>query len=174
MRWVLLLIPCLVMLCAQKVEKAEPLKVESVFGNGDFIPKKYTCDGQDISPPLRLANLDKNAKSIVIIVEDPDAPLGTFTHWIIYNIPPTEEIPEGIPHGKVIDKPFKARQAKNDFGFYGYGGPCPPSGVHRYYFKVYVLDITLEDREYTKDELMKAIEGHVIQYGELIGKYGRS
>ncbi len=171
MRWLLILIPILILGCA-KVEKPS-LKVESVFENGGFIPKRYTCDGEDVSPPLTFKNLSENARSIAIVVEDPDAPMGTFTHWIIYNIPPTDKIPEGIPKGKVIEKPFKAMQGRNDFGFYGYGGPCPPSGTHRYYFKVYVLDEMLEWREYSKDELMNEIQKHTIQYGEIMGRYSR-
>ncbi len=165
MRWALLLLAVLMMGCVQKVE------VHSVFENGGVIPKKYTCDGENVNPPLRLENLDAKAKSIVIIVEDLDAPNGVFTHWIIYNVPPTNEIPEGVPRGKIIEKPFKAMQGKNDFGFYGYGGPCPPYGVHRYVFKVYVLDKMLEWREYSKEELLKAMKGHVIQYGEITGRY---
>ena len=169
----IILLSTLILGCAERVEKPK-LSVESVFEDGGFIPKKYTCDGENVNPPLKFKNLAKNAKSIVVIVEDPDAPAGTFTHWIIYNIPPIEEIPEGIPKSNVIESPFKAMQGKNDFGFYGYGGPCPPYGVHRYYFKVYVLDTTLEWKEYSKDDLLKAIEGHVIQYGEIMGKYSRS
>ncbi len=173
MRWITaLILAFLIFGCAQK--GVEKLEVKSVFENGGFIPKKYTCDGDNINPPLILKNLDPKAKSIVVIVEDPDAPMGTFTHWIIYNIPPVSEIPEGIPRGKLIEKPFKAMQGKNDFGYYGYGGPCPPSGIHRYYFKVYVLDTVLDWKEYSKDELLKAIESHVIQYGEIMGKYSRS
>ncbi len=166
---------CILFLCCiqKEVVEVEKIEVKSVFEEGGTIPKKYTCDGEDISPPLEFVGISKDAKSIAIIVEDPDAPIGVFTHWIIYNIPPVDKIPEGIPKGKKIDKPFSARQARNDFGFYGYGGPCPPSGVHRYYFKVYVLDTVLEDREYTKDELLKTIEGHIIQYGEIMGRYGR-
>ncbi len=157
---------------APKLEKN--LEVKSVFKNGELIPKKYTCDGEDISPPLELVNLSPKAKSIAIIMEDPDAPMGTFTHWIIWDIPPTHKIPEGIPRGKEITKPFKAYQGRNDFGYYGYGGPCPPKGKpHRYVFKVYVLDTVLNLKDATKEQLLKAMRGHIIQYGELVGLYGR-
>jgi len=158
----------------EKAMKVGKIEIKSVFKNNEKIPEKYTCDGEDISPPLELVNLSENAKSIAIIVDDPDAPFGTFNHWIIWNIPPTNKIPEGIPEGKEIHTPFKAFQGKNDFGKYKYGGPCPPPGKpHRYFFKVYVLDTTLELKEGTKEELLKAMEGHVIQYGELIGLYGK-
>lgn len=170
---IVLILVLLLMGCAQKVEVKKELVVKSVFENGDFIPKKYTCLGENVNPPLFLENLSPKAKSLVVIVEDPDAPK-TFTHWIIYNVPPVSEIPEGIPKGKFIEKPFKAIQGRNDFGFYGYGGPCPPSGTHRYYFKVYVLDTTLEWREYGKEELIDAIKGHTMQYGELMGKFSKS
>jgi len=173
---IVLFLAVLLLGCAQKeVSKLEKnLEVRSVFKNGEFIPKKYTCDGEDISPPLELVNLSPNAKSIAIIMEDPDAPMGTFTHWIIWNIPPTNKIPEGIPRGKEISEPFKAYQGRNDFGNYGYGGPCPPKGKpHRYIFKVYVLDTMLDLKDATKEQLLKAMEGHIIQYGELVGLYGR-
>ena len=173
---ILLSLVVLLMGCAEKevVKVEKNLEVRSVFKNGEFIPKKYTCDGEDVSPPLELVNLSPKAKSIAIIVEDPDAPMGTFTHWIIWNIPPMNDIPEGIPKGKEISEPFKAYQGRNDFGEFGYGGPCPPKGKpHRYLFKVYVLDTTLDLKDATKDELLKAMEGHVIQYGELVGLYGR-
>ncbi len=152
----------------------EKLEVKSVFKEGEYIPKKYTCDGEDISPPLELVNLSSNAKSIAIIMDDPDAPIGTFTHWIIWDIRPINKIPERIPKGKEISEPFKAYQGRNDFGDFGYGGPCPPKGKpHRYFFKVYVLDTVLDLRDATKEQLLKAIDGHVIQYGELVGLYGR-
>ena len=174
---IVLFLAVLLLGCAQKEEVVrleKNLEVRSVFENGEYIPKKYTCDGEDISPPLELVNLSPNAKSIAIIMDDPDAPLGTFTHWIIWNIPPTNKIPEGIPKGKEISEPFKAYQGRNDFGDYGYGGPCPPRGKpHRYFFRVYVLDTVLDLKDATKDQLLKAIEGHVIQYGELMGLYGR-
>ncbi|HDH44978.1 MAG TPA: YbhB/YbcL family Raf kinase inhibitor-like protein [Thermococcus sp.] len=152
------------------------LKVSSVFGENEFIPSKYTCEGIDVSPPLRLEGLSDKAVSIAIIVDDPDAPIGTFTHWVAWNIPPTEEIPEDIPKEKVVETPIKVIQGRNDFGRIGYNGPCPPRGhgVHHYHFKVYVLDTTLDLKPgASKRELEKAMEGHVIQFGELVGLYER-
>ncbi len=164
--------------CAGKgVDEKKPgeIQVKSVFGDGERIPTKYTCDGEDVSPPLTIEGLASNAKSIAIIVDDPDAPMGVFTHWVIWNIPPVSRIPEGIPKKAVINEPIKAVQGINDFGEIGYGGPCPPPGKpHTYRFKVYVLDTTLDLKPgATKEELEKAMEGHVIQYGELRGVYGR-
>ncbi len=173
MRKIVLLVLILTVLlfgCVKK-ENIAKLEIKSVFPNNGEIPKKYTCDGENISPPLEFGNVSKNAKSIAIVVEDLDA--RKFTHWIIYNIPPTNKIPENIPKGREIERPFKAMQGKNDFGYYGYGGPCPPSGVHRYVFQVFVLDKMLENREYSKKDLLKAMEGHIIQKGVLIGKYHR-
>ncbi len=174
MRRIALFLAVLLLGCAQnappKFEKN--LEVKSVFENGSYIPKKFTLDGENLSPPLELVNLSPKAKSIAVIMEDPDAPKGTFVHWIIWNIPPVKEIPEGIPKGKVITRPFKAYQGKNDFGDYGYDGPYPPKGeTHRYVFKVYVLDTELNLKDANKEELLKAMEGHVIQYGELVGLY---
>jgi len=156
-------------------EPLPSITVESVFSEGEWIPEKYTCDGQDISPPIELGGISANAKTIAIIMDDPDAPMGVFTHWLIWNIPASEtvSIPEGIPKTE-LNEPFNASQGKNDFGKIGYNGPCPPAGEHRYFFKIYVLDtkINLEAGK-TKTELLKAMEGHVIQYGELYGVYGR-
>ncbi|NJE26371.1 YbhB/YbcL family Raf kinase inhibitor-like protein [Thermococcus sp. MV5] len=152
------------------------LKVSSVFGENELIPSKYTCEGIDVSPPLHLEGLSDKAVSIAIIVDDPDAPIGTFTHWVAWNIPPVAEIPEGVPKERVVESPIKAFQGKNDFGRIGYNGPCPPRGhgVHHYHFKIYVLDTTLDLKPgATKKELEKAIQGHVIQFGELVGLYER-
>ena len=152
------------------------VKVSSVFGNGEFIPSKYTCEGQDISPPLKLEGISGNARSIAIIVDDPDAPIGTFVHWVAWNIPPVGEIPEGIPKSGNISSPLKMVQGRNDFGRIGYNGPCPPRGhgVHHYHFKVYVLDTELNLRPgASKRDLERAMEGHIIQKGELIGLYER-
>jgi len=152
------------------------LKVESVFSNGGKIPSKYTCDGADVSPPLQINGISGEAKTIALIVDDPDAPAGVFTHWVIWNIPAEKivSIPENLPKSPEIDEPVIALQGKNNFGKIGYNGPCPPSGEHRYFFKVYVLDTELNlNPGITKDELLKAIEGHVIQYAELYGVYSR-
>lgn len=158
--------------CTQKEESFEKLSVKSVFENGGEIPVKYTCDGADISPPLFIEGLRSDVKSLVIICEDPDAPV-TFTHWIAWNVEPASEIPENIPKVEEVSQP-RMVQGKNDFGKIGYNGPCPPSGKHRYFFKVYALDTVLDfTKKFTKNELLKAIEGHILQYGEIYGVYGR-
>ncbi len=176
MKRLLVVIAAALMLCSgMRSDMSVPtVKVSSVFEDGGFIPAKYTCDGEDVNPPLRMSNLSENAKSLAIVVEDPDAPGGVFTHWIAWNIPPVGEIPEGIPKEAKLSEPLKIVQGKNDFGRIGYNGPCPPGGVHHYYFKVYVLDTELKLKPgATKEELLKAMKGHVIQYGELVGLYSR-
>jgi Raf kinase inhibitor-like YbhB/YbcL family protein len=152
------------------------LEVGSVFHNGEYIPKKFTCDGEDVNPPIYIGNLSEKAKSLVIIVDDPDAPIGTFTHWIAWNIPPVGEIPEAIPKREKVSEPIPIVQGRNDFGKIGYGGPCPPRGhgVHHYHFKVYALDTELDLKPgATRKELEKAMEGHIIQWGEIMGLYER-
>ncbi len=164
---VLLIFLIIFSMCEKKEEAVETIKVESpAFKNMERIPAKYTCDGEDLSPPLRIYGISDRAKSIAIIVDDPDAPLGTFVHWVVWNIEPMEEIPENYE---------SEYQGRNDFGNIGYNGPCPPKGEkHRYFFKVYVLDKKIElSKGATKKELLRAIEGHVIQKGELIGVYSR-
>jgi len=173
--WYLLVIAMLLMFCisqppSQTYEKT--LEVKSVFKNGERIPVKYTCEGENISPPLKILNVKSGVKSFVIICEDPDAPSGTFVHWIAWNITSTK-IPEGIPKLKKVDEPIRMNQGRNDFNKIGYDGPCPPPGKpHRYYFKVYALDTFLKGN-YNKYNILEAIKGHVIQYGELYGLYGR-
>ena len=150
------------------------LKVESqAFKNGGMIPTKYTCDGEDVSPPISWSNGPECTKSYALIADDPDAPMGTWVHWVIYNIPPDiTRLDENVP--KVEELPNGAVQGVNDFRRYGYGGPCPPGGTHRYYFKVYALDTELKDGPgLTKKKLLKRIEGHIIGYGELMGRYSR-
>ncbi len=156
------------------MDEKKTLEVGSVFHNGGYIPEKFTCDGEDINPPIFVGNIGKEVKSLAIIVDDPDAPAGTFTHWIAWNIPPRGEIPEAIPKEGIVESPLKIVQGVNDFGKVGYGGPCPPRGVHHYHFKVYALDTTLDLRPgATRKELERAMEGHVIQWGELVGLYER-
>ncbi len=176
MKRLLVVIAAALMFCSgMRSEMSVPtVNVSSVFEDGGFIPAKYTCDGEDVNPPLRMSNLSENAKSLAIVVEDPDAPGGVFAHWIAWNIPPVGEIPEGIPKEAKLSEPLKIVQGKNDFGRIGYNGPCPPGGVHHYHFKVYVLDTELKlEPGATKGELLKAMKGHVIQYGELVGLYSR-
>ncbi len=143
------------------------MKIESsAFNPGDYIPKKYTCQGEDISPPLKIYQVPKEAKSLVLIMEDPDAPRGTFLHWMVWNIPPDiGEISEG---GEIPG----AVEGINDFGSKGYGGPCPPFGEHRYFFKVYALSEIL-DLPYStsKEELFNYIRGKVLDTAELMGRF---
>jgi Raf kinase inhibitor-like YbhB/YbcL family protein len=139
-----------------------------VFDNNDSIPRKYTCDGEDISPPLQLLNVLDNTASLTLIVDDPDAPHKTWVHWLLWNISPSiVRLEEG-------SEPKDAVQGENDFGKESYGGPCPPSGIHRYFFKLYALDKVLElGSGSTKSELLAVMEGHKLAYAELIGRYSR-
>lgn len=139
----------------------------SAFQEGGNIPSKFSCDGGNTNPPLQISGVPSGAKSLALVVDDPDAPGGVFTHWIIWNIPAqTTTIPEGSA--------AKATQGTNDFGKSGYGGPCPPSGVHRYAFKVFALDRQLVLSGGAKRAQLDAvIKGHVIAQGELTGRYSR-
>ena len=139
----------------------------SAFQEGGNIPSKFTCDGSDTSPPLQITGVPSEAKTLVLIADDPDAPSGLFTHWLVWNIPPqTNSIAEGGA--------AKGVQGTNDFGKSGYGGPCPPSGAHHYAFKVFALDRELDLRSGAKrSQLDAAMKGHVIAQGELIGRYAR-
>ncbi|HEC88492.1 MAG TPA: YbhB/YbcL family Raf kinase inhibitor-like protein [Thermoplasmata archaeon] len=144
------------------------------FREGDVIPVKYTCDGEDMSPPLKWRDVPSNAKSIAIICEDPDAPLIKWIHWIIYNIPPEiGELNENIPKKEEIEGGI--RQGKNSWNKFGYGGPCPPGKKpHRYYFRMYALDIKINVQQpLKKRNLLKLMEGHIIEEAELMGKYSR-
>jgi Raf kinase inhibitor-like YbhB/YbcL family protein len=143
------------------------------FNDGDTIPKKHTCDGEDISPQLEWELVPENAKSIVIISDDPDAPMGTWVHWVYYDIPANiNGLPENIP--PVESPEIGGKQGTNDFGKTGYGGPCPPGGTHRYYFKVYALDAILNlSPGAEKAQLLEAMEGHIIDQVQLMGKYNR-
>ena len=145
----------------------------SAFQEGGMIPAKYTCDGNDVSPPLKWAGVPEGAKSIALITDDPDAPVGTWVHWVLWNMPPaTRELAEGVPAKAQL--PDGSRQGISDFGRPGYGGPSPPSGTHRYYFKVYALDAMLDLPNSTrKADLLKAMKGHVLAEGQLMGKYSR-
>jgi Raf kinase inhibitor-like YbhB/YbcL family protein len=140
------------------------LNVRSVaFSQGGHIPKKYTCEGEDVNPPLEISNLPVETKTVALIVEDPDAPHGTFDHWIAWNIQPNESIAENSLPGI---------NGTNGFGKTGYGGPCPPSGSHRYFFKVYALDIQLDLLAGSnKKALQQAMKGHILAKGELMAHY---
>lgn len=145
----------------------------SAFENEGMIPAKYTCDGADISPPLQWEEIPEGAESIALICDDPDAPMGTFVHWVVFNLPAdTEQLDENVPSEKTL--PNGARQGTSDFGKIGYGGPCPPSGTHRYFFKMYALDAQVDlEAGASKSDLLKAMEGHIVAQGQLIGKYKR-
>lgn len=137
-----------------------------VFADGEKIPAKYTCEGENVNPPLAFSGVPAGAKSLALIVDDPDAPVGTWVHWVLWNIPPvTAEIGENsVPAGAV--------QGLNDWRQNRWGGPCPPSGVHRYFFKVYALDTAFELLESTaKAGLERAMAGHVLARGEFHGTY---
>jgi Raf kinase inhibitor-like YbhB/YbcL family protein len=145
----------------------------SAFQQEGMIPSKYTCDGADVSPPLQWDEIPEDTKSIALINDDPDAPMGTWVHWALYNLPAdTKELAENIPPEETL--PNGAKQGITDFGRIGYGGPCPPSGTHRYFFKIYALDSQLElESGANKNQLLKAMEGHILAQGELMGKYKR-
>lgn len=145
----------------------------TAFEEGGMIPPKYTCDGQDISPPLTWTSVADGTKSLALICDDPDAPGGTWVHWVIFNIPSdTKDLAESLPREKEL--PNGARQGTNDFRKIGYGGPCPPGGTHRYNFKIYSLDTDLAlEAGATKAQLLQAMKGHVLGEGQLMGRYKR-
>jgi Raf kinase inhibitor-like YbhB/YbcL family protein len=144
------------------------------FTEGSDIPRHLTCDGEDVSPELRWDGTPANTKSFSLVTEDPDAPVGTFIHWVIYNLPEnTKELSENLPKQKEL--PNGARQGRNGFGNFGYGGPCPPRGpAHRYFFRLYALDRKLDLAPgASRGELDKAMKGHVLAQAELMGRYKR-
>lgn len=144
----------------------QSMKISSTaFAEGELIPVIYTCKGKDINPPIQIADIPPGAKSLAFIMEDPDAPMGTWVHWVMWNIPSsTVRISENsVPSGAV--------QGKNSWGKNEYGGPCPPSGVHRYFFKVYALNTMLSlPASSGKKDLEKAMKGHIIGEGQLMGR----
>lgn len=142
------------------------MKLSSTFADNTSLPVRFTCDGANISPPLTFSGVPKNAKSIALVMDDPDAPMGTWDHWIVWNLPVTAKIEEGkepdAPHGR------------NSFGKLHYGSPCPPSGTHRYIFKAYALDSVLALAPgSTKHLLETAMKGHVLAEAKLVGLYKR-
>jgi Raf kinase inhibitor-like YbhB/YbcL family protein len=162
---ILLLVFALVTLGNEnKTEGGSSMKISSPeFTNNGFIPKKFTCQGEDINPTLIIEDIPKEAKSLALIVDDPDAPMGTWIHWVVFDIPIVSRIEENSIPGK---------QGINDFGKKDYGGPCPPSGIHRYFFKIYVLDKILNLSEgISKRELEKAMQGCILDKAELVGLY---
>lgn len=146
------------------------LKINSsAFSDGEFIPARYTADGLDVNPPLQISGVPEGAKSLVLIMDDPDAPVGVWDHWVVFNIPPsvTEISENSTPAGAVV--------GKNSWGRTNYGGPAPPSGVHRYFFKLYALDSMLPlPVGATKAQVESAMKGHILAEAQLMGKYSRS
>ena len=145
-----------------------------VFIEGNPIPRKYTCDAEDASPPLAWSGVPAGAKSLALIVDDPDAPVGTWVHWVFYNLPPTlTELKEAIAKTPTVEG--LGVQGNNDFRKTGYGGPCPPRGKpHRYFFKLYALDTSLSlQPSASKADLEKAMRGHILAQGQFIGTYSR-
>ncbi|MGB9736498.1 MAG: YbhB/YbcL family Raf kinase inhibitor-like protein [bacterium] len=138
------------------------------FNQGGFIPSLYTCDGKNVNPQLIIHNVPGKTKSLVLIVEDPDAPAGLWIHWLMWNIDPDVRVikENSVPSGAI--------QGMNDFKNYGYGGPCPPWGTHRYFFKLFALDTKLSmSSKASKDDIEKAMKSHVIAKTELMGLYRR-
>ncbi|MGH8243859.1 MAG: YbhB/YbcL family Raf kinase inhibitor-like protein [Steroidobacteraceae bacterium] len=149
-----------------------------VFKHNGPIPKNYTCQGKDVSPALAWDGLPDGTKSIVLIVDDPDAPdpaapKRVWVHWVLYDIPPSAKgLPEAVNTSAL---PAGTRQGRNDWDRTGYGGPCPPIGRHRYFHKLYALDVVLPDlKQPTKAQLLEAMEGHVLESVELVGTYQKS
>ena len=146
----------------------------SAFQEGAIIPNTHTCSGQDVSPPLQWIAPPKDTQSFTLIMDDPDAPIGTWVHWVMFNIPGhTSSLPEGVPPKKSL--PTGELQGINDFKRIGYGGPCPPQGIpHRYYFKLYALDSPLKLQPgVTKAEVLAACQNHILAETHLMGRFGR-
>jgi Raf kinase inhibitor-like YbhB/YbcL family protein len=137
-----------------------------VFKANSFIPAKYSCEGDSINPPIEIKNIPAKTKTLALVMDDPDAPTGTFDHWVMWNIAPQKMIAENTAPGI---------QGKNSKGRNAYTGPCPPSGTHHYHFKIYALDISLDlSKDAGKLQLENAMKGHIIAQGELIGLYKKS
>jgi hypothetical protein len=145
----------------------------TAFKNGTPIPAQYTCDGPNISPPLQWSGVPDKTQALALLVDDPDAPKGNWVHWILFNIPPrATALPENIRKTRTI--PNGARQGINDFRETGYGGPCPPGGTHRYFFRLFALDVELQLEPGTKrSELERNMTGHVLAEAQLMGTYHR-
>ena len=163
--------------CSQRASESTPLALELTspdFASGGTVPKALTCDGSDSSPALQWKAPPSGTQTLVMIADDPDAPVGTWVHWVAYNIPSTlRTLPQNFP--KTEQLPDGTRQGKNDFDKIGYGGPCPPAGKpHRYFFKLYAIDTKLDLKPgATKKEVEHAIQGHILARGEYVGRYSR-
>jgi len=188
--WVIPILVSLVILCAacgpSRTEQAEHIATSAEggeamafdlrstgFSHGEMMPSRYTCDGDDISPALEWDDPPAGTQSLALIMDDPDAPLGTWVHWVLYNIPAeARSLGEAVPADAELSD--GSRHGRNSWGRLGYGGPCPPSGTHRYVFRLYALDTTLDlDAGADKQELLRSMEGHILAKGELIGRYQR-
>ncbi|MFO7688023.1 MAG: YbhB/YbcL family Raf kinase inhibitor-like protein [Desulfobacterales bacterium] len=147
--------------------------ISQAFSEGTMIPTRYTCDGEDVSPPLSWTDLPPETGSFALICEDPDAPVGTWDHWVLFNIPASATgLPEAVPATATLDD--GSVHGNNSWGRLGYGGPCPPGGTHRYIFSLFALDIKLDLKSgATKSGLLKAMEGHILAQTRLMGKYRR-
>ena len=173
--YMLVVVSLLTMLsCTQGGGAVKKLQISLDFKR---FPKQYTCDGMDISPKITIRGIPENTKSLAIIMDDPDAPVGTWVHWVAWNITPVSTIPENIPKTRIVEKDgIRMQQGINDFRKVGYGGPCPPKGhgEHHYHIKVYALDTTLNlSGNVTKKVLEQAMKGHIIASGEAIATYSR-
>jgi hypothetical protein len=149
--------------------------VSTAFSEGESIPVQYTCDGDNVSPPLRWGGIPKDSHSLALVCEDPDAPSGVFVHWVLFNLPPiVSNLPEALPPTETLEE-TGARQGRNDFDQIGYGGPCPPQGkAHRYFFRFYALDTELQLRAgASREELDNAMRGRILAEGHLMGTYQR-
>jgi Raf kinase inhibitor-like YbhB/YbcL family protein len=153
----------------EEVEKMGDMTLSSpAFTDGSSMPAEYTCDGDDVNPPLSIMGVPEGVVSLVLIVDDPDAPMGTWDHWVVWNIAVQTTV---IPAGSV---PAGAVEGLNDFRKRAYGGPCPPSGTHRYFFKLYALDVSLDLKpESRKEDVEEAMVGHILAQTQLVGTYGR-
>jgi Raf kinase inhibitor-like YbhB/YbcL family protein len=180
----LLTLLCVFLLFTSCTPTGEPVKQESVtpalitltspaFSEGAAIPEKYSCDGEDISPALEWSNPPDGTQSFALIMDDPDAPLGDWVHWVLYNIPANvRSLPENISSDAAL--PDGSQHGTNGWKDYGYGGPCPPRGTHRYFFKLYALDSLLDaEPGLSKQKLLDAMQGHILAEGQLMGTYTR-
>jgi Raf kinase inhibitor-like YbhB/YbcL family protein len=147
--------------------------MSSAFAQGEPIPVKYTCDGDDISPPLAWGDPQEGVESFTLINDDPDAPVGTWVHWVLFNLPAdARSLPERVPPDAEL--PDGSRHGQNSWRRLGYGGPCPPSGTHRYFFKIYALDTSLQlEPGADKKQVLEAMAGHILAEAELMGVYSR-
>lgn len=148
--------------------------ISTAFAEGEAIPRRYSCDGENFSPPLAWSGAPEEATSLALLCDDPDAPHGTFVHWVLFNIPSaTQSLREGIPPLQHL--PEGGEQGRNSAGAFGYTGPCPPDGMHRYYFTLYALDAQLTlSGDVTATALRAAMQGHILAEGQLMGRYTRA